>query len=144
MRDLLIQVGCHMALLDKGKKSEAMKDEDWEDMDLKAMSIIRLCLSNNVLLNITDEETSEKLWANTVDKLSYDSVSSALLHDELQRKVNLGSSSEREESEVHMTRDRSFDLGGKKSFKSKSSAGALNPKDMMTSENVGVVVSRDT
>ncbi|GAB2296383.1 hypothetical protein Dimus_030504 [Dionaea muscipula] len=57
------------------------------------------------------------------DKLDYDSISSALLVDELQRKVNLGSSSGRVEGEAHMTRCGSFDWGGKKiSFKGKSSA----------------------
>uniref|UniRef100_A0A2N9IT84 CCHC-type domain-containing protein n=1 Tax=Fagus sylvatica TaxID=28930 RepID=A0A2N9IT84_FAGSY len=46
MKDLLIQQGVHKALLGKAKKPEKMSDENWEEMDEKAASAIRLNLVN--------------------------------------------------------------------------------------------------
>ena len=39
-----------------------MKDEDWQKMDRKAKSSIRLCLSDLVLLNVSREATAKDLW----------------------------------------------------------------------------------
>ena len=39
-----------------------MKDEDWQKMDRKAKSSIRLCLSDLVLLNVSGEATAKDLW----------------------------------------------------------------------------------
>ena len=59
VKDVLIQSGLHKAL--KGKSSPAsssdsgkvsIRDEDWEDFDDRAASVIRLCLAKNVLSNV--------------------------------------------------------------------------------------------
>ena len=56
---MLIQSGLHKAL--KGKPSTAssngsgkvsISDKDWEELDNRAASIIRLCLANNVFANV--------------------------------------------------------------------------------------------
>ena len=36
--------------------------EDWEKLDRKERSTIRLCLSYSVLLNISREDSAKKLW----------------------------------------------------------------------------------
>jgi len=39
-----------------------MSDEDWE-LDLKAASTIQLCLADEVMYNVMDEETTTGLWS---------------------------------------------------------------------------------
>ena len=33
-----------------------MSDEDWEEIDLKATSMIQLCLADEIMYNVMDEE----------------------------------------------------------------------------------------
>lgn len=69
VKDLLIQYGLHKAL--KGKPTlvtgiESSKtnisDEDWEDLDLRAASAIRLCLAKNILANVHGISMAKELW----------------------------------------------------------------------------------
>jgi hypothetical protein len=62
MWDLLVQKGLQKALVGKTKKPTSMTDEDWEDLDARALSTIRLCLEDEVLFNIIEEETTTGLW----------------------------------------------------------------------------------
>jgi hypothetical protein len=62
MWDLLVQQGLQKALAGKSKKPTSMTDEDWEDLDARALSTIRLCLADEVLFNIVGEETTTGLW----------------------------------------------------------------------------------
>jgi hypothetical protein len=39
-----------------------MSKEDWENLDIRARSIIRLCLEDLVLLNVSRESTAKELW----------------------------------------------------------------------------------
>jgi len=48
-KDVLIQYGLHKVL--KGRTSN-MKEEEWEELDLRVASAIRLCLAKNVLANV--------------------------------------------------------------------------------------------
>jgi hypothetical protein len=50
-----------------------MSKEDWEKLDRRARSTIRLCLTDSVLLNVSGESTAKELW----DKLEnlYQSMS---------------------------------------------------------------------
>lgn len=59
MKDLLIQQGVYKALLGEANKPEKMDDDDWEEMDAKAASAIRLNLSDEVIHNVIDEEKAE-------------------------------------------------------------------------------------
>jgi hypothetical protein len=56
MRELFVQQGLQKALVGKTKKLASMTDEDWEDMDARALNTITLCLENEVLFNIVEEE----------------------------------------------------------------------------------------
>lgn len=67
VRDVLIQSGLHKAL--KGKDTlvdatgkAATSDDDWEDLDLRAASAIRLCLAKNVLANVHGISSAKGLW----------------------------------------------------------------------------------
>ena len=62
MHDLLVQQGLHKTLVGKSNKLVNMIDEDWEDVDTRALSTILLCLENDVLFNIVREETTTGLW----------------------------------------------------------------------------------
>lgn len=68
VKDVLIQSGLHKALKgrsgavgDANNKS-SMSDGDWEDLDLKAASTIRLCLAKNVLANVHGISSAKELW----------------------------------------------------------------------------------
>ena len=62
MKDLLIQRGVHKALLGKAKKPKKMIDENWEEIDEKAASAIRLNLGDEVIHNILEAKTVEQIW----------------------------------------------------------------------------------
>ena len=62
MRDMLIQQGVAKALVGKTKKPYDMSNEDWNEIDEKYLSAIRLCLADDVLFNIVSETTAAGLW----------------------------------------------------------------------------------
>jgi hypothetical protein len=62
MHDLLMQQGVVKALLGKENKPTTITDEDWDEIDVRALSAIRLCLVDDVLFNIVAEKTTVGLW----------------------------------------------------------------------------------
>ncbi|KAK6160704.1 hypothetical protein DH2020_004085 [Rehmannia glutinosa] len=46
----------------KDSAKTSMSDEDWEDLDLRAASTIRLCLAKNVLANVHGISNAKELW----------------------------------------------------------------------------------
>ena len=62
MRDMLIQQGVAKALVGKAKKPYDMSNEDYNEIDEKTLSVIRLCLVDDVLFNIVFETTAVGLW----------------------------------------------------------------------------------
>ncbi|MGV7953797.1 hypothetical protein PJO47_29485, partial [Mycobacterium kansasii] len=44
-----------------------MTDDEWNNLDKKALSSIRLCLTDEVLYNVMREKTATKLWAKLED-----------------------------------------------------------------------------
>ena len=63
MHDLLVQQGMVKVFLGKAKKPASITDEDWDEMDARALSAIRLCLADDVLFNIFTEKTTAGLWS---------------------------------------------------------------------------------
>jgi hypothetical protein len=53
-----------------------MSKEDWEKLDIRARSTIRLCLTDSVLLNVLGESTEKEIW----DKLGNLYQSNSLLN----------------------------------------------------------------
>ena len=50
------------AVVDSCTKPTAMSLEDWDKLDRKERRMIRLCLSDLVLLNVSGEDSAKKLW----------------------------------------------------------------------------------
>jgi len=50
-------------LTGKSTKLAGTSYEDWEKMDLKAASTIQLCLTDEVMYNVINEETTTGLWS---------------------------------------------------------------------------------
>ena len=57
-----MQQGLHKTLHGKKSKPASMSDEDWEELVLKAASTIQLCLADEVMYNVMDEDTATSLW----------------------------------------------------------------------------------
>jgi hypothetical protein len=61
MEDYLYQKDLFLPLGGIAKKSMAMKDEEWEILDRKALGTIRLSLETSVAFNISKEKTTKGL-----------------------------------------------------------------------------------
>jgi hypothetical protein len=61
MEDYLYQKDLFLPLSGVAKKSAAMKDEEWEILDRKALGTIRLSLAASVAFNILKEKTTKDL-----------------------------------------------------------------------------------
>ena len=60
MEDFLVDKE-QWASMDLGTKHATMSTDDWENLDRKARSMIFLCLSDSVLLNVSGEDFAKKL-----------------------------------------------------------------------------------
>ena len=96
VKDLLIQSGLYKVLKgepipltsqkdlevfgdssgDSGKST--MSDEDWEELDMKAASQIRLSLAKNVLANVAGLSTTKEIWDKLENLYQSKSVSNRL------------------------------------------------------------------
>ena len=61
MKDLLVDRDQWIAV-DPGTEPTGTSVDDWKKTDRKAKSTIRLCLSDSVLLNVSEEATAKDLW----------------------------------------------------------------------------------
>jgi hypothetical protein len=68
MEDYLYQKDLFLPLGGIEKKSMAMKDEEWEVLDRKALGTIWLSLAASVAFNISKEKTTKELM-DALDKL---------------------------------------------------------------------------
>ena len=48
--------------MDPGTKPTATSQDDWDKLEIRARSTIRLCLSDSVVLNVSSEDSAVKLW----------------------------------------------------------------------------------
>ena len=58
---LLVKEDIHKALLGVEKKPSKMEDNEWNDIDFRVKATIILCLSDEVLYNVTNEEITAGL-----------------------------------------------------------------------------------
>jgi hypothetical protein len=58
VKDLLVQQGLVKALYGKTKKPEKMTDDEWEELDMKAVSTIRLLLADEVMYDVVEENST--------------------------------------------------------------------------------------
>src|SRR3954470_7778432 len=59
---LLVKEGTYQALQGIRKKPSTMGEDDWKKIDIKAKVTIILCLSDEVLYNILNEDTAAGMW----------------------------------------------------------------------------------
>uniref|UniRef100_A0A2N9F5E5 CCHC-type domain-containing protein n=1 Tax=Fagus sylvatica TaxID=28930 RepID=A0A2N9F5E5_FAGSY len=64
VKDLLVQQGLVKALYGKTKKPEKMTDDEWEELDMKAVSTIRLLLADEVMYDVMEENSTVGIWLN--------------------------------------------------------------------------------
>jgi hypothetical protein len=50
------------AVVCPGTMPTSMLTEEWEKLERRARSMIRLCLADSVLLNVSCEDSANKLW----------------------------------------------------------------------------------
>ena len=61
VKALWVQQGHHKTLQEKSANPSGTSDKNWEEIDLKAASTIQLCLADEVMYNVMDEETTTGL-----------------------------------------------------------------------------------
>lgn len=76
VKDLLTQQGMKKSLLET--KPEAMDQDDWEEMQDKAVSTIRLCLSDDITHQVMDLTTCKEMWDKLEKMYMSKSLSSKL------------------------------------------------------------------
>ena len=64
VQDLLVQQGLVKALYGKAKKPEKMTDDEWDELDMKEVSSIRLLLADEVMYDVMEENTTAEIWLN--------------------------------------------------------------------------------
>ena len=64
VQDLLVQQGLVKALYGKAKKPKKMTDDKWDELDMKAVSLIRLLLVDEVMYDVMEENTTAEIWLN--------------------------------------------------------------------------------
>ena len=79
MRAILVGKQCVKALLGKSKKLESMTEERFDEMDEKALSLIQLSLSDEVLREVLKEETAAGIWLKLESLYMTKSISNRLL-----------------------------------------------------------------
>ena len=52
------------ALYRKAKKSEKMTDDEWGELDMKAVSTIRLLLADEIMYDVMEERSTAGIWLN--------------------------------------------------------------------------------
>ena len=55
VKDLLVQQGLVKALYGKARKPETMTDDEWEELNMKVVSTIRLCLADELMYDVMDD-----------------------------------------------------------------------------------------
>ena len=62
VKDLLVQQGLVKALYGKARKPETMTDDEWEELDMKVVSTICLCLADELMYDVMDDVTTAAIW----------------------------------------------------------------------------------
>ncbi|KAL1569218.1 hypothetical protein AAHA92_00724 [Salvia divinorum] len=78
MRSMLKQQGLWAPLTGKAKKADE-NDEEWITLDEKAHSTIMLCLSDDVIIEVADQETVVALWTKLENLYMTKSLTNKLL-----------------------------------------------------------------
>lgn len=74
VRDVLVQQGLHKVLK---QREGSFDDDEWDDMNLRGTSLIRLCLAE-VLYNVMGETVATSLWSKLENLYMTKSLSNRL------------------------------------------------------------------
>ena len=78
VQDLLVQQGLVKALYGKAKKPKKMTDDKWDELDMKAVSLIHLLLVDEVMYDVMEEKTTAGIWLNLEKRYMSKSLTSKL------------------------------------------------------------------
>ena len=62
VKDLLVQQGLVKALYGKARKPEMLTDDEWEELNMKAVSTIQLCLADELMYDVMDDVSIVAIW----------------------------------------------------------------------------------
>src|SRR3954470_23814716 len=75
---LLVKEGTYQALQVIREKPSTMGEDDWKKIDIKAKATIILCLSDEVLYNVMNEDTAAGMWSRLESLYKTKSLSNKL------------------------------------------------------------------
>ncbi|KAI8538560.1 hypothetical protein RHMOL_Rhmol09G0113400 [Rhododendron molle] len=61
VKDILVQQGLARVLKGKDTKPATMKDDEWEELESRCVSTIRLCIADNTINHVMDEDLASAL-----------------------------------------------------------------------------------
>ena len=61
------------------KQPKGMKDTEWQDLEMSAASIIRMCLDDEVMYHVMDEESPTSIWLKLESRYMSKSLTNKLL-----------------------------------------------------------------
>ena len=61
-----------------GTKPESMEEVDWKELEAKAVAVIRLCLANDVMYHVMDDESPAEIWLKLESRYMSKSLSNKL------------------------------------------------------------------
>ena len=62
-----------------GKQPEGMKDMEWQDSEMRVVLTIRMCLADEVMYHVMDEESLATIWLNLESRYMSKSLTNKLL-----------------------------------------------------------------
>ncbi|PRQ51350.1 putative RNA-directed DNA polymerase [Rosa chinensis] len=62
VKDILVQQGLAKPLKGKDAKPVKMSDEDWEELESRCVSTIRLYIADNIINNVNNVDSATQLW----------------------------------------------------------------------------------
>jgi hypothetical protein len=69
VKNLLVQQGLVKALYGKTKKLEKITNDEWEELNMKAVSIIRLLLADEIMYDVIDEKSTVVILVESREKI---------------------------------------------------------------------------
>jgi len=67
-----------------------MEDDEWMDLDVRANATIILCLTNEILYNVTNEKTTASLWCKLESLHDVEFIQQTLLEEAVLQSPNEG------------------------------------------------------
>ena len=77
VKDVLVQQGLVKAL--SGKQPKGMNVTDWKDLEMQVASTIRMCLADEVMYHVMDEESPVVIWLKLEGRYMSKSLTNKLL-----------------------------------------------------------------